>query len=141
MGDVGRRAVVTVVLDTCAIVWVVSDPGQLTARAVSLLEARDTEVCVSAISCAEIACAAERGRIAIDRHWRFWFRHYVELNGWTVLPVELESVEEAFALPEPFHRDPADRIIVAEARRRSAAVVTADTKILNYPHVKTVWGS
>ena len=131
----------TVVLDTCAIVWAVSDPEQLAPRAVSLLEADDTEVCVSAISCAEIACAVERGRIAIDRHWRLWFRHYVELNGWTVLPVELESVEEAFALPEPFHRDPADRIIVAEARRRSAPVVTADTEILNYPHVKTVWGS
>ena len=59
--------------------------------------------------CAEIACAAERGRIEIDRHGRLWFRHYVELNGWTVLPIELESVEEAYALPAPFHRDPADR--------------------------------
>ena len=98
-------------------------------------------MCVSVISCAEIACAAERGRIEIDRHWRLWFRHYVELNGWTVLPIELESVEEAYALPAPFHRDPADRIIVAEARRLSAAVVTADARILNYPHVKTVWGT
>ena len=129
----------TVVLDTCAVVWAVSDPGQLSPRAVALLETDDTEVCVSAISCAEIACAAERGRIVLDRHWRLWFRHYVELNGWTVLPVELESVEEAYALPDPFHRDPADRIIVAEARRRSAPVVTADARILDYPHVRTVW--
>ena len=129
----------TVVLDTCAIVWAVSDPEQLSPRAASLLEAHDTEVCVSAISCAEIACAAERGSLVIDRHWRLWFRHYVELNGWTVLSVELESVEEAYALPGPFHRDPADRIIVAEARLRSAPVVTADARILDYPHVKTVW--
>ena len=84
----------TVVLDTCAIVRAVSEPEQLSARAVSLFEADDTEVCVSAISCAEIACAAERGRIAIDRHWRLWFRHYVELNDWTVLPVDLRSVGE-----------------------------------------------
>ena len=75
-------------------------------------------MCVSAISCAEIACAAERGRIEIDRHWRLWFRHYVELNGWTILPIELESVEEAYALPAPFHRDPADR-----NRRRSPEAV------------------
>lgn len=129
----------TVVLDTCAIVWAVSDPVQLSPRAVFLLEADDAEVCVSAISCAEIACAAERGRMVIERHWRRWFRHYVELNGWTVLPVALESVEEAYALPGPFHRDPADRIIVAEARLRSAPVVTADARILDYPHVKTVW--
>ncbi len=129
----------TVVLDTCAIVWAVSAPEQLSPRAVSLLEADDTEVCVSAISCAEIACAVECGRMVIDRHWRLWFRHYVELNGWTVLPVDLESIEEAYALPGSFHRDPADRIIVAEARRRSAPVVTADARILGYPHVKSIW--
>ena len=129
----------TVVLDTCAIVWAVSDPERLPERTVRVLEADDTHVCVSVISCAEIACAAQRGRIEIDRHWRRWFRHYVELNGWTPLPVDLDSVEEAYALPEPFHRDPADRIIVAEARRRSASVVTADARILGYPHVSTVW--
>ena len=131
----------TVVLDTCVIIWAISDPIRLPEQATQLLEAEDTEVYVSAISCAEIACAAERGRIEIDRHWRLWFRHYVELNGWTVLPIELESVEEAYALPAPFHRDPADRIIVAEARRLSASVVTADARILNYPHVKAVWGT
>lgn len=128
-----------VVLDTCAIVWAVSEPQQIPDRAARLLQAQDTEVCVSAISCAEVACASARGRIEIDRHWRHWFRHYIELNGWTVLPVDLEAIEEAYALPEPFHRDPADRIIVASARLRGAPVVTADARILAYPHVKTVW--
>ena len=58
---------------------------------------------------------------------------------WTALPIDLESVQEAYSLPEPFHRDPADRLIVAEARRPRAAVVTADSRILEYPHVRTVW--
>ena len=129
----------TVVLDTCAIVWAVSEPERLPVQAARLLVAADTEACVSATSCAEIACAAERGRLELDLHWRHWFRRHVESNGWTVLPVELESVEEAYALPGPFHRDPADRIIVAEARRLSAPVVTADARILDYPHVETVW--
>ena len=128
-----------VVLDTCAIVWAVSDPRQIPNRAAHILRAEDTEVQVSAISCAEIACASARGRIEIDRHWRHWFRHYIELNGWTVLPVDLEAIEEAYALPEPFHRDPADRIIVASARLRGAPIITADARILGYPHVKTVW--
>jgi PIN domain nuclease of toxin-antitoxin system len=130
---------VTVVLDTCAIVWAVSDPARLPERVAGTLVADDTEVCVSAISCAEIACAAQRGRIEIDRHWRIWFRHYVELNGWTVLPIDLDTIEEAYALPAPFHRDPADRLIVAAARRLSAPVVTADARMLDYPHVKTLW--
>ena len=129
----------TVVLDTCAIVWVVSDPVRLPDAATRILTADDTRVCVSAISCAEIACASQRGRIDIDRHWRLWFRHYVELNGWTVLPIDLDTVEEAYALPDPFHRDPADRLIVAAARRLSAPIVTADARMIDYPHVKTLW--
>ncbi len=129
----------TVVLDTCAIVWAIGDPARLPDAVAGILTADDTRVCVSAVSCAEIACASERGRIDIDRHWRRWFRHYVELNGWTVLPIDLDTVEEAYALPDPFHRDPADRLIVAAARGLSAPVVTADARILDYPHVKTLW--
>ena len=129
----------TVVLDTCAIVWAIGDPARLPDSVAGILTADDTRVCVSAISCAEIACASQRGRLDIDRHWRRWFRHYVELNGWTVLPIDLDTVEEAYALPDPFHRDPADRLIVAAARGLSAPVVTADARILDYPHVKTLW--
>jgi len=130
---------VTVVLDTCAIVWAIGDPARLPGAVAGILTADDTRVCVSAVSCAEIACASQHGRIDIDRHWRHWFRHYVELNGWTVLPIDLDTVEEAYALPDPFHRDPADRLIVAAARGLSAPVVTADARILEYPHVKTLW--
>ena len=49
----------TVVLDTCVIVWAVSEPERLPVRAARLLVAADTEAYVSAISCAEIACAAD----------------------------------------------------------------------------------
>ena len=91
----------TVVLDTCAIVWAIGDPARLPDTVAGILTADDTRVCVSAVSCAEIACASQRGRIDIDRHWRRWFRHYVELNGWTVLPIDLDTVEEAYALARP----------------------------------------
>ena len=42
-------------------------------------------------------------------------------------------------LPQPLHSDPADRIIIATANAMGAPVVTKDKKILNYPHVKTIW--
>ena len=141
LGDVAGRSVVKLVLDTCAILWSVSDPARLPDPVAEALVLGDTEVCVSAISCAEIACASERGRLELDRHWRLWFRHYVERNAWTVFPIDLEVVEEAYALPEPFPRDPADRLIVATARRLRAPVVTADARMLGYPHVKTLWAT
>ena len=126
-------------LDTCTILWSVSSPGHLSPTATKLLEAAATEPCVSAISAAEIACACERGRIELDRHWKTWFRHYVELNDWPCLDIDLTTMEEAYSLPPPFHADPADRILVATARLRGLPVVTADRRILDYPHVESIW--
>ncbi|MEA5574508.1 hypothetical protein [Calothrix sp. UHCC 0171] len=42
-------------------------------------------------------------------------------------------------LPGNFHKDPADRIIVAIAYRRNIELMTCDQKILNYPHIKTIY--
>ena len=128
-----------VVLDTCAILWAVSEPEVLTEKSRSVLISESTEVLVSPISCAEIACAVERQRIILDRHWRLWFRHFVELNQWTVVPIGLSVIEEAYSLPEYTRRDPADRIIVATARKQDCAVITADREIIEYPHVDTIW--
>jgi PIN domain nuclease of toxin-antitoxin system len=48
-------------------------------------------------------------------------------------------MEEAFSLPSPFHADPADRMLVATARPHGLAILTADRRILDYPHVETCW--
>ena len=90
-------------LDTCCIIWAVSDPESLSETAVTLLQARDSEIFVSPISVAELACASERGRIELNRHWKIWFRYYLELNQWQVEPIDLTIMEEAYSLPEEFH--------------------------------------
>lgn len=127
------------VLDTCALVWVIAEPERLTKVAREKLLAPDSEILVSAISCAEIACGVERKRIVLDRHWKKWFRYFTELNGWTVAGVDLSVIEEAYSLPDKFQTDPADRIIVATARLNDAAVVTSDRRMLEYPHVESCW--
>lgn len=128
-----------ILLDTCAILWSVASSQRLSPKARTILQAEETEPFVSAISTAEIACAVDRGRIKLDRHWKNWFRHYMEINQWVCLPVDLAVVEEAYSLPSPFHADPADRIMVASARIHDLAIVTGDGRILSYPHVDTVW--
>ena len=128
-----------VILDTCAIIWSVAEPERLSQYARTILTKEATEVYISPISCAEVACAAERGRIQLDRHWRLWFRHYIGLNGWSIFDIDLLTIEEAYSLPEPFHRDPADRIIIASARRLGCPIITADKKLIDYPHAETIW--
>lgn len=126
-------------LDTCCVIWAVSEPSAISDTAKALLTAHESEIYVSAITVAELACAVERRRIVIDRHWKKWFRYYTDLNNWHVEAISLEIIEEAYSLPDSFHPDPADRIIVATARINGATVVTKDQKILRYPHVRSRW--
>jgi len=126
-------------LDTCCIIWAISQPAAISQTAKTLLSAEDSEIHASLISVAEIACAVERGRIVIDRHWKKWFRHYVSLNDWQVDSIDLEIMEEAYSLPDTFHADPADRIIIATSRIKNFTILTADQKILSYPHVNATW--
>ena len=55
------------------------------------------------------------------------------------LPVDVEIATKSVELPGEFHKDPADRIIVATARKLAAPLITKDDKIRAYPHVKTIW--
>ena len=126
-------------LDTCCIIWSISKPAVISQTAKALLTADDSEIHVSVISVAEIACAVERGRIIIDRHWKKWFRHYISLNDWQVDSIDLDIMEEVYSLPETFHADPADRIITATSRLKNYSLLTADRKILSYPHVNAIW--
>ena len=128
-----------VLLDTCAILWAVATPERLSSLARAILEDPVTEASVSAISSAEIACACERGRIELDRHWKIWFRHYLELNQWKCVSIDFPVMEEAYSLSPPFHADPADRIVVATARIHGLCVLTADRRIREYPHVDSQW--
>ena len=127
-----------VLLDTCAIIWAVSDPDKLSLAARSILELEDVEVFVSPFSCAELACLQERGRIELDVHWKTWFDRYLDLNGWQVIDISLQIIQDAFSLPSVFHADPADRIITATARTEKLKLVTADRKLINYPFVETI---
>jgi len=124
-------------LDTCALIWLVNEPECLGERQRQALQIAD-KVAVSAISCAELACLEEKGRLTLDRNWKQWFEHFTHSNGISILDVDYHSLTEAFSLPDPFHRDPCDRIIVGTARKHSLKIVTGDEKILQYPYVEKI---
>jgi len=126
-------------LDTCAVIWAVSEPDKLSEAASSALTAADAFVHVSPITCAELCCLQERGRILIEGHWRTWFNRCLSDNGWRVLDITLPVVQEAYSLPEAFHRDPVDRLLAGTARVHRLTVLTADRRLLDYPHVETLW--
>ncbi len=128
-----------VLLDTCTFIWTISDPDQLTPKAREVLTDIQSVIWYSPITCAEIACLAERGSILIKDHWKTWFDRHVARNGWWAADINVPIIQDAFSLPGTFHADPADRIIVATARFHDFQLVTADKKMHRYPFVQTLW--
>lgn len=68
-----------------------------------------------------------------------WLAALGQIEAVRFVPVDNEIAVASTALPDEFHRDPADRIIVATARRHAAPLVTIDDKIRRYGHLRTIW--
>jgi PIN domain nuclease of toxin-antitoxin system len=128
---------VRLLLDTCTVIFIAQDPDRLSQTARELLVDKDNAVFASVVTAGELACLAERKRIVLPRHWKTWFRDCVERNGWNLLPLTMDIMEEAYSLPEPIHRDPVDRILIAASRVEDMTIITTNRLILAYPHVKS----
>jgi PIN domain nuclease of toxin-antitoxin system len=87
---------------------------------------------IAAISVWEAALLASRGRVVVDRPLAQWIMEAVSAPGLLIEPLLPQIAVEAWSLPETFHRDPADRLIVATARVENATLMTRDQRILDY---------
>lgn len=124
-----------VLLDTHVWIWVMEgDDGKLGGAARGAVEtaARDGRVLVSAISVWEVAMLQAKGRIRFTLDVREWIRRALGAPGVHLSAFTPEVAVDSTQLPEPLHGDPADRILVATARRTGATLVTRDGKLLEY---------
>ncbi|MBB3048930.1 PIN domain nuclease of toxin-antitoxin system [Litorivivens lipolytica] len=130
-----------IVLDTHTLIWWVNGDKQLSTNAKKAIESElpDGQVFVSSISAWEIAMLVSKGRLALTMDIDDWLDTVSAIDGISFVPVTTDVAVQSVRLPGEFHSDPADRIIVALARHRSVSLVTADTKIREYRHVKTIW--
>jgi len=131
-----------IVLDTHALIWWVNGDALLKPSAKTAIEdtlTRDGSVLVSAISAWEIAMLAQRGRIDLAMALDEWLRAVDHIEGVAFVPITAQLAAQSVVLPGDFHKDPADRLIVALAREQNAVLVTADEKIQRYPHVRWAW--
>ena len=130
-----------VLLDTQAWLWWLHDPKRLTkpARAAIEKSSRDDGLRVSAISVWEIAVKVQIGKLTLPLPVETWFAQASQYPHIAIEPLLPEDAIASTLLPGTFHKDPADRIIIALARRLAVSVVTADVQIRAYPHVRSVW--
>lgn len=121
-----------IVLDTHSLLWMDRDDRALGAGSRELLLGawRTGSIAASAISLWECAMLAQRSRIELPCSIDAWRTDLIEA-GLIELPIDGRLAIVAASL-EGFHRDPADRFIVATALLRDATLVTADQKILEW---------
>ncbi len=129
-----------IVLDTHTLVWWVSGQSDLSKNAKTTIEKERTkgEVIVSSVSAWEIAMLVDRGRLVLTMEVGQWLATVTKIQGLGFMPVDTDIAVNAVALAD-FHKDPADRMIVATARRLSASLVTKDEKIRAYRQIRTIW--
>ena len=128
----------SVLLDTHSFLWWTSQHGtRLSPPARDAISAEDSEVVISVVTAWELAIKSSAGRIdlpeAVDRFIPRRIRRY-RLR---VLDVTLEHALRAASLPT-IHRDPFDRMLVAQAQVEGIPIVTNDPAITRYD-VETIW--
>lgn len=126
-----------IILDTHTWVWYAQGDPKLPPAFFDLLErSRSIGLGISTISLWEIALANHRGRIDLPVPLEEWFAKALAFPGLGLLEITPEIAIESTRLPGDFHKDPADRIIVATSRIRDCELMSFDAKILSYEHVK-----
>jgi PIN domain nuclease of toxin-antitoxin system len=102
-------------------------------------ELQGGKVFVSSITAWEIATLVARGRIELTTDPRQWLATAGRIGPVEFVPVDNEIAVRSTQLGDMFHKDPADRSIVATCMKLGVPLVTADDKIRRYPHIATIW--
>jgi PIN domain nuclease of toxin-antitoxin system len=123
----------SVLLDTCAVLDLAAGL-ELPPRAALALRAviDGCEAWVPAVVALEVAQKVWAGKRSLDASTTIWFGRVIRQIGLRTLRLCAQVAPAAYALPEPFHRDAADHMIVATARRLRMPILTPDREILAY---------
>lgn len=122
-------------LDTHVWVWIMDGAAEQVGgtAANAVMEAGAIgKVLISAISVWEVGMLEAKGRVRFSMEVSEWVRRALGAPGVHLSPLSPEIAIDSTRLPEPMHGDPADRILIATARRVGATLVTRDHKILEY---------
>jgi PIN domain nuclease of toxin-antitoxin system len=132
----------SVLLDTHAFLWYVLDDPKFTRVARDAIEAGsvntdDPRALISPVSYWEIAVKISIGKYRLNEPYEVFWRTGIERNGFEVLPVEIRHTATLLNLPF-HHKDPFDRLLIAQAISEGMPLVSADEQFDQYP-IARVW--
>ena len=126
-----------ILIDTHVLLWADLDPERLSAKARSLLASFSSEVLVSAASAWEIATKVRIGKLPEATLFSAELPQRLSMLGFQPLTVSMEHALRAGQLPGP-HRDPFDRMLIAQAQAENLALVSNE-KVFDAYGVRRIW--
>lgn len=124
-------------LDTHAFLWWVTNNPQLLSTVQSILMERSNEIFFSAASGWEIAIKAQLRKLELPSEPEIYIAEQLKINSFQILPIELRHTLQTYYLPN-HHKDPFDRILVAQSQVENLPLLTLDAKIAQY-EVRVIW--
>jgi len=127
-----------VLLDTQAFLWWITNSlDRLSQKAILIFQDGNNELFLSAASGWEIAIKAQLGKLTLPDNPVVFVGNQITTNAIQPLPIQLSHALHVYSLP-PYHRDPFDRILVAQSRIENLPILTIDSQIARY-NVETIW--
>jgi PIN domain nuclease of toxin-antitoxin system len=124
-------------LDTHAFLWWINDDARLSDRFRAIISSGVNEILFSAVSAWEIAVKAGIGRLTIPGDLETYTLAQVSRNRFEVLSISLSHALRASRLL-PHHKDPFDRMLIAQAQVERVTILTGDAQIARYP-IRVAW--
>jgi len=128
---------VRALLDTHVFLWWTLDDPRLPNRVREFVENPGNELVFSVASAWELAIKAQLGKLTLPDRLEQFIQEQLDLNAILPLPVQLDHALHVVELP-PHHRDPFDRLLIAQSRAEGLPIVTGDPFIARY-QVETIW--
>ena len=116
-------------------------PENLSQKVKQIIAGTDKykEILLSAISLWEFFKLLEKERLVISCDPEEWVKEALIMPKLRLVALTPSIAYKSTVLPQPFHNDPADQIIVAAAREENAVILTKDERIHHYSQVKSIW--
>jgi PIN domain nuclease of toxin-antitoxin system len=124
-------------LDTHIFLWLNDTPEKLSPAALAACQDENNTLYLSLVSAWEIQIKQQLGKLELSESLQTLINTQQQQNGLQLLPIELEHIEALAHLPSP-HRDPFDRLLIAQSIKQQMHIVSADQVFTDYP-VNLIW--